>query len=113
MSTKKITAYVDEDYLKQIENLSDNLDITESKAANIILASGLSNWETEIKIVQLEAKLDLIIESFAEEEDAKERMKEAVREFNEKKSMDIPIDDTDEPTDAMKSIGITPDSWDG
>lgn len=108
---KKMTTYVPQQYYEQIEELANNLDISNSKAHTMILASGLSNWETEIRITQLEAKLDLVMENFALEDDAKERMEEAVIEFNEEKSTDISIDESGEPTDAMKSIGISPDTW--
>lgn len=108
---KKFTSYIPQDRYDQIEELATNLDVSKSKAHNMILTAGLSNWETEIRIIQLEAKLDLIMESFAEEPAARERMKEAVEDFYEEKSMDLSTSDTQEPTDAMKSVGITPEEW--
>ncbi len=108
---KKFTSYIPQDRYDQIEELATNLDISKSKAHNMILTAGLSNWETTIRIVQLEAKLDLIIENFALEPDARELMKEAVEDFYEEKSMDLSTSDTQEPTDAMKSIGFTPEEW--
>ena len=108
---KKFKSYIPQDRYDQIEELATNLDISKSKAHNMILTAGLSNWETTIRIVQLEAKLDLIIENFALEPDARELMKEAVEDFYEEKSMDLSTSDTQEPTDAMKSIGFTPEEW--
>jgi hypothetical protein len=107
------SAHIKEEYDEQIEELADNLEISKNKALNMILSTGLSNWEAEIRIAQLESKIDLIIESFAEEENAKERMKEAMEEFHEKKSLDGSTKSVNEPTEAMQSIGITPDEWEG
>lgn len=112
---QNISGYVDDDLAELIEDIAEHHDIPRNRVHEILLREGVQAREMRLRMVQLEAKLDLILESFAEEENAKDAIDEQIG-----KAMALPIpegttgvDLADEPYPAFQSMGIRPDDWEG
>lgn len=112
---KRISGYVSDELGEQIEAIAEHHDVPRNRIVEMLLQQGMSNWDARVRILQLEAKLDLIVDSFAEEENAKERMREQMDE-----ALELPLPDgaviddiADEPYAAFQSLGIRPDKWSG
>jgi hypothetical protein len=112
---KRISGYVSDELGEQIEAIAEHHDVPRNRIVEMLLQQGMSNWDARVRILQLEAKLDLIVDSFAEEENAKERMREQMDE-----ALELPLPDgaviddiSGEPYAAFQSLGIRPDEWSG
>ncbi|MGQ4557387.1 hypothetical protein [Halobellus sp. GM3] len=112
---KRISGYVSEELGKQIEEMADHHDVPRNRIVEMLLQQGMSNWDARVRILQLEAKLDLLVEGFAEEENAKIKMQEAMDD-----ALELPLPDgaviddvAGEPYQAFQSLGIRPDDWSG
>jgi hypothetical protein len=110
---ERISAYVPQDCKQRIERVADKHNISESKAAVMLIQQGFSDWETRIRLVQIEAKLDLLVENFAEEETAKKHVQEAVESLFDQEVDDNVIGDEppSEPIEPFQSSDILPDEW--
>lgn len=111
----RISGYVSDELGEQIEAMAEHHDVPRNRIVEMLLKQGMSNWDARVRILQLEAKLDLMVESFAEEENAKERMEEVMEEALELPLPDgAVLDDVEgEPYQAFQSLGIRPDDWSG
>ncbi|KZX46235.1 MULTISPECIES: hypothetical protein [unclassified Haloarcula] len=112
---KRISGYVSDELGSQIEAIADHHNVARNRVVEMLLQQGMSNWDTRVRILQLEAKLDLIVDNFAEEENAKDRMQEQMSE-----ALELPLPDgaviddiAEEPYAAFQSLGIRPDEWSG
>ena len=112
---QKLSGYIDDELYDLIEALAEHHDIPKSRAHELLLREGVQARNHRLRLVQLEAKLDLIIDAFAEEENAKENIKQQMQD-----AMQLPIPDgttgvdlVDEPFPAFQSLGIRPDEWSG
>lgn len=112
---KRISGYVSDELGEQIEAIAEHHNVPRNRIVEMLLQQGMSNWDARVRILQLEAKLDLIVDSFAEEENAKERMQAQMDE-----ALELPLPDgaviddiADEPYAAFQSLGIRPDDWSG
>lgn len=111
--SEKISGYVDDELNSLIDAMAEHHDISRSRVIELLLREGVNARETRLRLVQMEAKLDLMVESFAEQDSAKERIQEQMAE-----AIDTPTPDgttgtdlVDEPLPAFQSIGIRPDEW--
>ncbi|WP_277543711.1 hypothetical protein [Haloarcula laminariae] len=112
--SQKISGYVDDELDDLIEAMSDHHGISRSRVIELLLREGANARETRLRIVQLEAKLDLIVESFAEQDAAKDKVREQMTEL-----IDLPTPDgttgtdlVEAPVPEFQSLGIRPDEWD-
>lgn len=111
----KISGYVDDELAGLLEDIADHHDIPKTRALELLLREGVQAREHRLRLVQLEAKLDLLLESFAEEENAKTAVEDQVSEAMQTA---VPqgttgVDLVEEPHPAFQSLGIRPDDWQG
>jgi hypothetical protein len=112
---QKISGYVDDELAELISAMADHHNVPEARIVELLLREGVHSRDIRLRILQVEAKLDLIVDGFAEEENAKELMREQVPT-----ALGLPLPDgttgidlVDEPFPAFQSLGIRPDEWSG
>lgn len=112
---QKISGYVEDELGDLISAMAEFHNVPEARIVELLLREGAHSRDLRLRILQVETKLDLILDSFAEEENAKELMREQVPA-----ALGVPLPDgttgvdlVDEPFPAFQSTGIRPDEWSG
>jgi hypothetical protein len=111
---ERISSYVDGSLLNTIEAVAEHHDISNSKAIEVLLVEGVRAREMRYRYEQLDAKLDVLIESLGGEPVAAEAVEERFKRVAER---GLPgglgdVDLTDSPTPYFQSAGNIPDRTD-
>ena len=110
--TDRVTGYFSSELHEEIKTFADHHDISKSKALSILVGRGLGSWESTVRQIRLEAKLDVLIEAFAEQKLAKEKIKERFENEPTAVLADGEIVElADEPNPLFNSNVIQPDEW--
>lgn len=112
MGENRITGYLKPKLREEIEAFADHHDISRSKAVSILLGRGLGSWESTVRQIRIEAKLDVLIEAFAERDLAEEKIKERFENEPVAVLSDGEIVElSDEPNPLFNSDVIQPEEW--
>jgi hypothetical protein len=108
---ERIGAYVGEELVSTIEAVAEHHDISNSKAIELLLVEGVQAREMRYRYEQLDAKLDVLIESLGGEPVAAEAVEERFEQVAER---GLPggvtgVDLTDSPAPYFQSAGTIPD----
>lgn len=110
----RISTLVDDDFADTIDSLADHHDTTRSEMIRILLNRGLDNLETEIRLIRIEAKLDTLLESFSEDDTARDMIAERFTDNRIETLLNgKEIDLHSEPHPHMQTDGIQPEEWEG
>ncbi|MFD1635324.1 hypothetical protein ACOZ4L_16525 (plasmid) [Haloplanus ruber] len=79
-----ITSRVDSDVAATIESVAEYHDISESRAVELLLREGLHARAQRYRMEQLDAKMDILIESLGGEPVAREAVKERFEQVTDR-----------------------------
>lgn len=111
---ERISSYVDGDLVETIEAVAEHNDISSSKAIELLLVEGVRAREMRYRYEQLDAKLDVLIESLGGEPVAAEAVEER---FEQVAQRGLPggvsgAELADSPAPIFQSGGDIPDRTD-
>lgn len=111
---ERISSYVDVDLVETIEAVAEHHDISSSKAIELLLVEGTRAREMRYRYEQLDAKLDLLIESLGGEPVAAEAVEERFEKVAQRR---LPggvsgVELADSPAPIFQSAGPFPDRLD-
>jgi hypothetical protein len=111
---ERISSYVGEDLVDTIVAVAEHHDISTSKAIELLLREGVQAREMRYRYEQLDAKLDVLIESLGGEPVAAEAVEER---FERVARRGLPggvtgVDLADSPTPYFQAAGNIPDRAD-
>lgn len=108
---ERISSFVDEDLNQTIEAVAEYHDIPKSRAVELLLREGVQAREMRFRFEQLDAKLDILIESLGGQPVAKEAVEERYQRVLER---GLPggvsgVDMADTPVPYFQAAGDLPD----
>jgi len=111
---ERISSYVGKDLVTTIVAVAEHHDISNSKAVELLLREGVQAREMRYRYEQLDAKMDVLIESLGGEPVAAEAVEERFEQVAER---GLPagvtgVDLIDSPTPYFQAAGDIPDRAD-
>lgn len=111
---ERISSYVDENLNETVEAVAEYHDIPKSRAVELLLREGVQAREMRYRFEQLDAKLDVLIESLGGEPVATEAVEERFAAVSERA---LPggvtgVDLADSPLPYFQAAGNLPDRSD-
>jgi hypothetical protein len=111
---EQISSMVDEDLNATIEAVAEYHDIPKSRAIELLLREGVQARELRYRFEQMDAKLDILIESLGGEPVAREAVSERFETVSDRElpAGVVGVDLVDNPMPYFQSAGDLPDRTD-
>lgn len=112
---QKVSGYVDDETAEYIDAIAEHYGLAKTKVMALLIREGIQARTHRIRLEQLNAKLDVLMEGYAAEDEAREAIRD---QWQSAADVDLPgsvfaSGSVKEPFPAFQSPGLQPEEWSG